>query len=129
MVDELRAIFQILGDTTLQLGEYALWAGGGFIFLKLATLASYLALARYAISRIFNYLGESLQVRKTRSKELGQEIQTGDMVRVGDDIKFVCKTYKRDEELMLMVYKDKLRGEENFKYCDIIKASNVELIG
>lgn len=129
MVEELRAIFQILGDTTLQLGEYALWAGGGFIFLKLATLASYLALARYAISRIFNYLGESLLVRKTRSKELGQEIQTGDMIKIDDDIKFVNKTYKKGDELMLLVHKDRLRSDENLKYCSIVKASSVELIG
>lgn len=129
MVEELRAIFQILGDTTLQLGEYALWAGGGYVFFKLATLASYLVLARYAISRIFNYLTEALYIRRARAKESGQDIQTGDMVKVGEQIRYVNKTYKKDGELMLLVHEKRLRAEENLPHCDIIKASAVELIG
>ena len=129
MVEELRAIFQILGDTTLQLGEYALWAGGGFIFYKLATLASYLVLARYAISRFFNYFGDRLYIKKVKAIEVGQYIQTGDMVKIGSEIKFVNKTYKKGDELMLLVHTTMFKAEENLKYCNIIKASEVELIG
>lgn len=125
MVEELRAIFQILGDTTLQLGEYALWAGGGFIFYKLATLASYLVLAKYAISLYFGYLNNRL----TKEKEVGQKIHTGDMVVHDGENLIVCKTFKQGDDLMLMVSSYKWTSKEHIaKYCRTIRASECELI-
>lgn len=126
MVDELRAIFEILGNTTLQLGEYALWACGGYVFYKLATLASYLFLAKYMVTSLFNYLNSKL----VRAKEIGQTIVTGDMVIHSGKNLIVSKTYKKDGELYLMVDNQRWRSEEGIvKYTKSVKSSDVELIG
>lgn len=126
MVDELRAIFEILGNTTLQLGEYALWAGGGYVFYKLATLASYLFLAKYIVTSLFNYLNN----RQVRIKEGNQNIKTGDMVLFASKNLIVSKTYKTGDDLMLLVDSQKWHTQEGIaRYCQVVKASDVELIG
>lgn len=126
MVDELRAIFEILGNTTLQLGEYALWVGGGYVFYKLATLASYLFLAKYIVTSLFNYLNNKL----VKAKEIGQTILTGDMVIWKGENLIVNKTFKKGDELMLMVGDQNWLSQEAIvRYCKVVKASDVELIG
>ena len=51
MIDELQIILNLLGD----LGHYAFWVVIVFILFKLLTLASYLALARFALLRFYRW--------------------------------------------------------------------------
>lgn len=51
-VGELQMVLNLLGD----LGIYAVWVALGFIIYKLLTLASYLMLVKYFITRVYQLI-------------------------------------------------------------------------
>lgn len=126
MIEELRAVFEILGNTTLQLGEYALFAGAGYIVYKMMTLASFLLLAKYFITRMFDWL----RLRTIRNSEKFQEIKTGDTVMYKGEKRIVSKTLSKGREKYLLVGHFLWDTETNItKFTTLVKASEVELIG
>lgn len=51
MIEELKLILTLLGEASI----YAFWFGVAYLIFKLSIVASWVALARYLITRFFNW--------------------------------------------------------------------------